>query len=865
MQPKNITLKNSLFKVSKLSFSVALGGALLTQFGITTFAEANEIVQNEVVPSINKKNLEADFDSGFLYGNASELAADTFKFNNPVLPGEYNLDVYVNAVWQGRKRMVFKAEKDQENATLCFTKKQLEQYGVKSDLLERNPIALNPDDCLAIDHWVEAAFYDFDNNKLRLDISIPQISLNTSARGAVDQRLWDRGINAGFVSYNGGVFKTHNQGENSHISDTTSAYVGVTTGINLLGWQIRHNGQWRWMDQGSSSIQSSYDANNTYIQRAFPKYRGVLTLGESSTSGDVLDSVRFRGVDFSSDEQMLPNSQSGYAPIIRGSANSNAKVEIRQKGQLIYQTAVAPGPFEINDLYPSGFGGELEVTVLEASGEKQIFSVPYAAVPKMLRPGLERYSLTVGQFDESSIDEKPWFTQAKYQRGLNNYLTLLSGMQWLDGYAAVTLGGAMGTPVGAVSLDVTHSRAEFDQQGTKSGQSYRISYSKLFDTTSTNLTLAAYRYSTENYYSMRDAVQIMDYEKKNINSLSLGKQRSEFQVTLNQGLPEGWGNFFVVGSVVDYWNRSERNENFNVGYNNRFKSVSYGVSVMKRRTFFVDNSNSEDTQYTLNVSFPLSFGQRHAAVTAYFANDNRNVGISGSLSERLDYGATLSHSDYGDASFGLNTQYSADFMKVGLAYSYADTYQQANLSFSGNAIAHAGGVVFGPDTANTVALVYVPGAVGAKVRNTRGLSVNRYGYAVIPYMTPYRFNDIALDPSTMSLNVELEESSKRVAPYAGAILRVNFATKTGYAIFIKSKLANGDSMPFYSPVYNEKEEVVGNVAQGGLVYIRSQDSQGQLKVKLNDDDNSYCSIDFNVTAQVKENPEKVLMTEAVCK
>lgn len=58
MQPKNIVLKNSSFKISKLSFSVALGGALLTQFGITTFAEANEIVQNEVVPSVNKKILK---------------------------------------------------------------------------------------------------------------------------------------------------------------------------------------------------------------------------------------------------------------------------------------------------------------------------------------------------------------------------------------------------------------------------------------------------------------------------------------------------------------------------------------------------------------------------------------------------------------------------------------------------------------------------------------------------------------------------------------------------------------------------------------------------------------------------------------
>ncbi len=41
----------------------------------------------------------------------------------------------------------------------------------------------------------------------------------------------------------------------------------------------------------------------------------------------------------------------GYAPQIRGYAKTNAKVEVRQQGNLIYQTTVTPGSFEINDLF----------------------------------------------------------------------------------------------------------------------------------------------------------------------------------------------------------------------------------------------------------------------------------------------------------------------------------------------------------------------------------------------------------------------------------------------------------------------------------------------------------------------------------
>ena len=63
----------------------------------------------------------------------------------------------------------------------------------------------------------------------------------------------------------------------------------------------------------------------------------------------------------------------GYAPQIRGYAKTNAKVEVHQQGNLIYQTTVTPGSFEINDLYPTGFGGELQVSIYETNGEIQSF------------------------------------------------------------------------------------------------------------------------------------------------------------------------------------------------------------------------------------------------------------------------------------------------------------------------------------------------------------------------------------------------------------------------------------------------------------------------------------------------------------
>ncbi|KHG49714.1 chaperone-usher secretion system usher domain protein [Enterobacter hormaechei subsp. xiangfangensis] len=50
-----------------------------------------------------------------------------------------------------------------------------------------------------------------------------------------------------------------------------------------------------------------------------------VTVGQSTSPSDVFDSIPYTGVELKSDSDMLPDSEKGYAPIIRGSAHSNAQ------------------------------------------------------------------------------------------------------------------------------------------------------------------------------------------------------------------------------------------------------------------------------------------------------------------------------------------------------------------------------------------------------------------------------------------------------------------------------------------------------------------------------------------------------------
>ncbi|MDQ8952753.1 fimbria/pilus outer membrane usher protein [Acinetobacter rudis] len=806
---------------------------------------------------------EADFDSSFLIGDAQKVDISNFKYGNPVLPGEYNVDIYVNNTWFGKRRMMFKASENKAKAQTCFTETELLEFGVKKHVLTQQS-NLSPTGCYLIEQWVDSAFYDFDSSRLRMDISIPQIALQKNAQGYIDPSVWNRGINAGFLSYSGSAYKIFNRASNQN-RETTNAFVSLSTGLNLAGWQLRHNGQWQWQDKPAEGhSKSDYQANSTYLQRAFPDYRGMLTIGDSFTDGEVFDSIGYRGVDFASDDRMLPNSMLGYAPQIRGNAKTNAKVEIRQQGQLLYQTTVAAGSFEINDLYPTGFGGELDVAVIEANGEIQRFSVPYSSVVQMLRPGLNRYSATVGQFRDRNIDDTPWFGQIKYQHGINNYLTGYTGLQVSENYFAALVGSAVATPIGSIAFDITHSNANFENQGSKVGQSFKLSYSKLISPTNTNLTLAAYRYSTEDFYRLRDALWVRDLESRGVDTHAHGKQRSEFQITLNQGLPKNWGNLYIVGSWLDYWNRNETTQQYQIGYANNYHGLTYGLSANKREVQYGSERTSNDTEYMMSLSFPLDFKKQSINVNTITTQHSQNVGISSMVNDRLSYGASFAHQDFYNPSLNVNARYRTNYATLSGSYSIADQYQQAMLNASGNIIAHADGVLFGAEQGQTMVLVYAPDATGAKVNNVSGLSINKSGYAVIPYVTPYRLNDVTLDPQNMSTRVELEESSQRIAPFAGAIAKVDFNTKKGYAIYINARTPEGGHLPFAAQVMNQDQQVIGMVAQGSMIYLRTPLSKDRITVLWGENNSIQCHINYDISQQLQNKKQDAIVTEAVC-
>ncbi len=769
---------------------------------------------------------EIEFNDAFLrQAGGARLDVSRFNQGNVPLAGTYQADLQVNGAWLGTTEVELRQTgTGLRDVQPCFDSALLDRAGVDATRLAPEAAErlarMSAADCLALPELVPGASAGFDNGEQRLELSVPQSYLHRSARGYVDPRYWDEGVNAARLQYNANVYHTDSGGISS-----TQAYVGLNAGVNVGPWRFRHYGSL----SHDAVAGNRYQSVQTSLQRSIASWRSQLVVGDAFTDGAMFDSFGFRGVQLASDDRMLPESQRGYAPTVRGIANSNARVQVRQNGNIIYETRVAPGAFEIDDLYATGYGGDLEVLVTEADGSVRASLVPYAPAVNALRPGVWRYGVTSGQYRNTGVHDTPWFMQATVQRGISNLFTGYGGVLAAENYLSAVLGMALNTPFGALGADLTHASTRLVNQPDRSGQSVRLSYSKLVAPTRTNVTLAAYRYSTSGFLNFADAVATRSLDAYGLDSLLHGVRRGRLQLTLSQGLPAGYGNVYLSGSTQDYWNRGGRDTQFQAGYNGSYKRVSYGVSATRQINL---GSGKWENRILLTLGVPLGRAPQAPYSQTSLQRDSAGVtsvqeSVTGALGadNNLTYGLNAGHSSGGDStvsnSIAANAAYVSPVATLTANASRSHSYSQAGAGISGGIVAYAGGVTFMPTLGDTVAIVEAANAAGARVVNTNGLRLDPWGHAVVPNLVPFSRNQIEIDPKDLPLNVELRSTMQQVAPTSGAVVRVRFETgNSGRVAIVRVRMADGRPLPFGAEVFEADGRLVGTAGQDGRLIAR---------------------------------------------
>jgi len=834
--------------------------AVLTVTGILSNSNARGEVSHGIAKNI-AENVE--FDSSFLnLADTGSLDLSRFANGAATLPGIYRTAVYVNGYLIGSEDVRFIARGDNpadKSVYPCLSDSIVKNIPFNYEKLPAKflqHVGSGPM-CLDLSQKIPAAQVNYDSGEQRLDIQIPQLYVLKTARGSVNPGLWDSGIPALVLGYTATGYSSE-----SHGNAYKSFYAGMNAGLNIGAWHLRHNGSYNWIGNGTKK----YNTINTYMQRDIPYLHGRLLMGQSNTLGQVFDTLPFSGFQLVSDERMLPESQRGYAPDIYGIARTAAQVTVRQSGQVIYETTVSPGEFLINDLYPTGYGGNLEVTVREADGSERTFLVPYASVAMLLRPGSSRYSITGGKLRSYDLLDEPALYQATYQRGFTNAITGYGGMQASQDYYAIQLGVALGTAVGALAFDATQARTHLGNSNNRdgrhnadnslSGQSYQVSYSKTINETNTNLTLAAYRFSTGGYMDFMTAMNTRDVVAKGFAPNTIWRARNRFTITASQGLAEGWGQLYVSGSLQNYWNKDDSDKQFQISYSNQYKRLTYGLSANRSYS----NYGSPQNNFLLSFSFPLGRNdQTHTPQMRLDLNHDGNgrygqqatVSGTGGSQSQFSYSASAMHANQDNGSSGsLSGQYRNQINNMSATYSAGKSYHSISGGLNGSIIGHSGGVTFTPYTSETFALVEAKGATGASVSSYPGIHIDPWGYAAVPYLNPYQLNEVSIDPKGSAADVELDNTTQKVAPYSGAVVKLKYSARTGTPILVSAQYQD-KPVPFGADVLDRDGNSVGSVGQGGQIYARVEDERGELRVKWGDNPDMQCRVGYRVMPQAK--------------
>ena len=830
---------------------------------------------------------ELYFNPRFLADDPAAVAdLSSFEKGQELPPGTYRMDIYLNDGFMTTRDVTFSAGENGHGLMPCLTRGQLASMGLNTAVI-KGMEALEPDACVPFTEMIKDATIRLDVGQQRLYLTIPQAYMGNQARGYISPELWDNGITAGLLNYN----FTGNNVQNRVGGSSQYAYLNLQSGLNVGAWRLRDNSTWSY-SSGSTS-QNKWQHVNTWLERDITPFRSRLTLGDSYTNGDVFDGINFRGAQLASDDNMLPDSQKGFAPVIHGIARGTAQVSIKQNGYEIYHSTVPPGPFTINDLYAAGNGGDLQVAIKEADGSVQSFTVPYSSVPVLQREGHTRYALTAGKYRSGNdLQEDPTFFQSTLMHGLPAGWTLYGGTQLADRYRAFNLGvGKNMGDLGALSVDITQANATLPDDSEQQGQSVRFLYNKSLSELGTNIQLVGYRYSTQGYYSFADTTyQRMSghsvvtedgpvYVKPKFTdyyNLAYSK-RGKVQVSVTQQLGRT-ATLYVSGSRQSYWGTDSADEQFQVGLNTAVSDINWTLSYSLTKNAWQDG---RDQMLAVNVNIPFSHWLRsdsqsvwrHASAS-YSMSDDLNgrmsnlAGLYGTLLEdnNLSYSVQTGYASGGEGSSGSTgyaaLNYRGGYGNANVGYSHSDSLKQLYYGMSGGVLAHANGVTLSQPLNDTVVLVSAPGAEGTRIENQTGVRTDWRGYAVLPYATEYRENRVALDTNSLADNVDLDDAVVNVVPTHGAIVRAKFKTRVGMKLLM-TLTHRGKLVPFGAVVTSADNQNSSIVADNGLVYLSGMPLAGKVQVVWGEGDDARCVADYRIPNESLE--QTLIQLSAVCR
>lgn len=756
---------------------------------------------------------EVTFDTDILKSRG--LGADLNRYFAEAprfLPGTHSVSVKVNGNERGTAAVRFS-----EDGTMCVDNDFLEFAG-----LMPVPIKAN-ETCHDIRSDYAQAVINPLPNQEAVELYLPQEAINSIS---ADVKNFQHGGTAGMLNYS--LFSTKSDYSGSDSSSNRYSQASLEAGFNAMDWSLRS----RYIltdDDGNRNAESIY----TYAEHVFVPQRLTMQVGEINAMSDVLSGVPITGV------QLMPTSglqkDSSGVSVSGIARTSQARVEVRQNGRLIFNTLVPAGPFTLDDVPMVRNNVDLDVTVVESDGSTNRFIVPAASVKSRNLSRPNGLTVSAGQVRsiESDYSDPLVFNVSDGWRILPWMNLLASGVVAEDYQAAGARTEFMLTDGWNVSTSMAASKAQFGDSDNGIKNELQSDYSL---TESVGLSGSVAHYSGD-YRELADAMDD-DYQGYD-NSYSANIRWStplagafSAGLSYNQAAGDGEDSRYLLLS----WGKTFKYASVNVNWQSAVGST--------------DDDQDDDLLY-INLSIPLGGSQ---SLSSYMRKqgDSTSYGLanSGALGNDTNYYISADRDDESqENSFNgnINTNLHYTQLSVGGGAS-GDHQRNYNATLSGGIAMHKDGVTFSPYSIKdtfAIAKLSEPKA-GVEITTPQGtVWTDRWGQAVIPGLTEWRNSRIEVDANKLPQSMTLANGTKYIAAAHGSVSEVSFKVLNSRRVMLRIKQADGKPLAKGLSVVDAKDNYVVTVVDDGHVFLNDADQVAALYA-INDDDQRLCKLDFTL-------------------
>lgn len=624
------------------------------------------------------------------------------------------------------------------------------------------------------------------------------------------------------------------------------AMAATDVGFNSGDWLVRSR---------QTVIQlngkSSWNYLHTYVQRTFVDAKSIVQAGEITLGSSLFAGIPLHGVQLMPERALTEAASASAGAVVRGIAQTQARVEVHQNGSLVYSTLVPPGPFVLDRLPLLSGSGDLQVTVIEATGERRQFTVPAAsfmnhsigapqgfsvAVGKVRRPG--------GKYAGRGRDmPTPWVLSANRGWALDRNVNAATGLFVTNRYQAlgVSLDARLMAEATAAMRVLLTRDGEQRAAGAQitGGLNARLS-ENLSASLSATLQTAGYRGPLEQ--AQRERAQ----------------SRAQYTASL------AWNAGRAGGMMLSYSRASAAS----AGRTSRFFgswSNTFGPANVSLNAEHETGARRPRSAVYLNLS--LSFGKRYVSGFASQTGDTTRYGarFSENVSETLNYNASITSSgDARHAALTANLNYLPRYTQLGVGYGYFGAGSHAfSASVRGSAVAHRGGVTFSPyPVQDTFGIVSVGDIAGAKIHTPSGPAwTDAWGRAVVPALPAYSETQLQLATTGLPRNLDVKNGSHTLKAGHGSVNFIDFEINQVQRLLLNVTLPDGGMPAKGASVVDSQGNFVTAVNGKGKIFLNQGKPKSTLRVKL--DEQRHCELRF--TAPEKFDADRYFeAVDAVC-